>query len=69
MASGAEFCDFAGYAGDVHRLTIIEVRHDQAMQAKIRAAWDGFWPDYAAGRAPGEHYMSLLKRSIAVAKT
>jgi putative phage-type endonuclease len=64
MASGAELADFAVYAWDVHALTIIEVRHDLAMQARIRAAWDAFWPDYAAGRAPGEDYVSLLKRSI-----
>ncbi len=48
MASEAEVCDYAVYAGDVHRITIIEVRHDQAMQARIRAAWDSFWPDYLA---------------------
>ena len=64
MVSGAELCNFAVYASDVHRLTIIEVRHDPAMQARIRAAWDTFWPCYAAGRAPGEDYVSLLKRSI-----
>jgi putative phage-type endonuclease len=62
--SGAELADFAVYAWDAHRLTIIEVRHDLAMQARIRAAWDAFWPDYAAGRAPGEDYLGLLKRSI-----
>jgi len=67
MASGAEICAFAVYAGDAHRLTIFEVRHDLAMQARIRAAWDGFWPDYLAGRAPGEDYVSLLERSIAMA--
>jgi putative phage-type endonuclease len=64
MASGAEYCDFAVYAGDTHQLTIIEVRHDLGMQARIRAAWDAFWPDYLAGRAPGEDYVGLLKRSI-----
>lgn len=68
MVTQADCCDFAVYAGDAHRLTIIEVRHDLAMQARIRAAWDGFWPAYAAGRAPGEDYVSLLKRSIAVAE-
>lgn len=69
MASGAELADFAVYAWDVHALTIIEVRHDLAMQARIRAAWDVFWPDYLAGRAPGEDYMDLLKRSIRIDKT
>lgn len=68
MASGAELTDFAVYAWDVHRLLIIEVRHDLAMQARIRAAWDAFWPDYAAGRAPrAADYIGLLKRSIALA--
>lgn len=37
------------------------------MQARIRAAWDGFWPDYLTGRAPGEDYLELLERSIALA--
>ena len=64
MASGADRADFAVYAWDSHQLTIIEVRHDLDMQARIRSAWDAFWPDYEAGRAPGEDYMSLLKRSI-----
>lgn len=64
MVTEAEHCDFAVYASDTHALTIIEVRHDPAMQARIRAAWEAFWPDYVAGRAPGEDYMSLLKRSI-----
>ena len=65
MASQADLCDFAVYASDTHRLTIIEVRHDTALQARIRAAWDAFWPDYAAGRAPGEEdYLEALKRSI-----
>lgn len=68
MASGAELADFAVYAGDTHQLTIIEVRHDPAMQARIRAAWDGFWPDYLAGRAPGEDYLNLLTQSVAIAK-
>lgn len=69
MASGAELADFAVYAWDTHALTIIEVRHDLAMQARIRAAWDAFWPDYAAGRAPGEDYIRLLKRSITSGET
>jgi putative phage-type endonuclease len=64
FASGAEYADFAVYAGDTHCLKIIEVRHDPALQARIRAAWDAFWLDYAAGRAPGEDYVGLLKRSI-----
>jgi putative phage-type endonuclease len=64
MTSQADACDFAVYAADTHRLTIIEVRHDPAMQARIRAAWDAFWPNYLAGRAPGEDYLGLLKRSI-----
>ena len=66
MASEAKCSDFAVYAWDTHQLTIIEVRHDTAIQARIRAAWDRFWPDYEAGRAPGEDYLSLLKRSITV---
>jgi putative phage-type endonuclease len=64
MASGAELCDFAVYAADAHCLTIIEVRHDLAMQARIRAAWDAFWPDYVAGRVPGEDYVGLLEASL-----
>lgn len=68
MASKAECSDYAVYAWDAHRLAIIEVRHDLAMQARIRAAWDEFWPDYLAGRAPGEDYVSLLKRSITLAE-
>ncbi|MBA2591846.1 MAG: hypothetical protein M3495_02215 [Pseudomonadota bacterium] len=28
------------------RLAIVEVRHDPGMQARIRAAWDLFWPQY-----------------------
>jgi putative phage-type endonuclease len=64
LVTGADLCDFAVYAGDAHQLTIIEVMPDLGMQARIRAAWDAFWPDYAAGRAPGEDYVSLLKRSI-----
>jgi putative phage-type endonuclease len=64
MVTEAELCDFAVYAWDVHALTIIEVRHDLGMQARIRAAWDAFWPDYLAGRAPGEDYVGLLERSI-----
>lgn len=68
MVTGAESCDFAVYAADTHQLTIIEVRHDLSMQARIRAAWDAFWPDYVAGRAPGEDYLGLLKRSIAPAE-
>lgn len=66
MASEADFGDYAVYAWDAHRLTIIKVRHDQAMQERIRAAWDSFWPDYLAGRAPGEDYLSLLKASLRV---
>jgi putative phage-type endonuclease len=69
MVTGAEYCDFAVYAGDAHRLTIIEVRHDLAMQARIRAAWDAFWPDYVAGRAPGGDYLDRLKCSIRTDKT
>lgn len=64
MASGAELADFAVYAWDAHRLAIIEVRHDPAMQARIRAAWEAFWPDYVAGRAPGGDYVGLLKASL-----
>lgn len=64
IASGAEYADFAVYAADTHCLKIIEIRHDPAMQARIRAAWDAFWPDYVAGRAPGEDYENLLRRSI-----
>lgn len=64
MVSQAKLCDYGVYARDVHRLTIIEVRHDLGMQTRIRAAWDSFWPDYAAGRAPGEDYLGRLKRSI-----
>ena len=63
----AEICDYTVYAWDTHRIVIIEVRHDLAMQARIRAAWDGFWPDYAAGRAPGEDYLGLLKASLRAA--
>lgn len=69
MVTGAELCDFAVYAGDTHQLTIIEVRHDLAMQARIRVAWDAFWPDYLAGRSPGGDYLDLLKRSIRTDKT
>jgi putative phage-type endonuclease len=64
LASGAEYAHFAVYAADTRCLKIIEIRHDLAMQARIRAAWDGFWPDYLAGRAPGEDLQGLLKRSI-----
>lgn len=64
MASGAERADFAVYAWDTHEITIIEVKPDVAMQARIRAAWDAFWPDYIAGRAPGEDYVSRLKASL-----
>lgn len=64
MVTQADACDFAVYAWDAHRLTIIEVRHDLTMQARIRAAWDRFWPEYAAGRAPGEDYIWLLKASV-----
>jgi putative phage-type endonuclease len=64
FVTGADACDFAVYAGDAHRLTIIEVRHDLGMQARIRAAWDAFWPDYLAGRAPGEDYVERLKASL-----
>lgn len=66
MVTRAERCDFAVYAADTHSLTIIEIKPDVGMQARIRTAWDAFWPDYVAGRAPGEDYLSLLKRSIAV---
>lgn len=69
MVTGAEHCDFAVYAGDAHRLTIIEVRPDPAIQARIHAAWEAFWPDYLAGRAPSGDYVNLLKRSIATAET
>jgi putative phage-type endonuclease len=64
IASRAEYADFAVYAADTHCLTIIEVRHDLAMQARIRAAWDAFWPDYLAGRAPREDYVGALKASL-----
>jgi hypothetical protein len=72
MASGAEYCDFALYAADAHRLAIIEVRHGLEMQARIHTAWDALWPDYLAGRAPRcnrEDFISLLQRSIAPAIT
>lgn len=64
MASGAEWVDFSVYAADAHRLAIVEVRPDLGMQARIRTAWDAFWPDYVAGRAPGEDLIGLLRRSI-----
>lgn len=64
MVTGGDLCDFTVYAADTHQLTIIEVRHNPAIQARIRAAWDAFWPDYLAGRAPGEDYLGLLQRSI-----
>jgi putative phage-type endonuclease len=60
MASEAEYCDFAVYAWDAHRLVIIEVRHDLEMQGRIRSAWDDFWPDYIAGRAPGATGLPLV---------
>lgn len=28
------------------RLAIVEVRHDPGMQARVREAWDKFWPSY-----------------------
>jgi putative phage-type endonuclease len=64
MVSQADCCDFGVYGRDEHRLIVIEVRHDVALQTRIRAAWDAFWPDYAAGRAPGEDYLGALKASL-----
>jgi putative phage-type endonuclease len=66
MVTGAKRADFAVYAWDTDELTIIAVKPDPAMQARIRAAWDGFWPDYAAGRAPGENYLDLIEASLEV---
>lgn len=64
MASAAALADYGVYAWDTHSLTIIEIKPDVGMQARIRAAWDAFWPDYIADRAPGEDYMGLLKASL-----
>jgi putative phage-type endonuclease len=65
MVTGAERADFAVYAWDTHALAIIEIKPDVGMQARIRAAWNAFWPDYEAGRAPGEDYLGALRASLA----
>jgi putative phage-type endonuclease len=64
MASGADRADYAVYAWDTHSLKVIEIKPDVGMQARIRAAWDAFWPDYVAGRAPGEDYLHRLEASL-----
>jgi putative phage-type endonuclease len=64
IASGAKRAHYGVYAWDTHSLKVIEIKPDVGMQARIRAAWDGFWPDYAAGRAPGENYLDLIEASL-----
>lgn len=52
MVTGAEVCDFAIYAPDLDRLAVIEIAPDPDMQARIRGAWDQFWPLYSGRTAP-----------------
>lgn len=59
MTSGAATCDFGVYAADLDLLATAEVLPDQDTQARIRDAWDLFWPLYESHTPPepieGDH--------------